>query len=89
MCYMAVPCESVSSGICEQRRPRSACASAQPDQGIRCRQTESLDTLKCFNGEKCPDETAHVQGDVDPPILRMLEDTFLLDVARIFVNKYY
>ena len=27
-------------------------ASAQHDQDIRCPQTESLDTIKCFNGEQ-------------------------------------
>ena len=28
-------------------------------------------------------ETAHVQDDVNPHILRMLEDTFLLEAAHI------
>ena len=45
----AVPCENVSSCICGQPRPRSACASAQSDQGLHCPLTESLDTIDCIN----------------------------------------
>ena len=41
-----------SSGICGQRKPRSACASAQSDRGLCCPQTESLGTIECFNGEQ-------------------------------------
>ena len=37
-----------------QRRPRSACASAKADQGLRCFQTESLDTIEYFNEELMP-----------------------------------
>ena len=43
--------------------------SESPDQGLRCPQTETLD--------------AHVQDDVNPYILHMLERTFSLDAARI------
>ena len=50
----AAPCENVSSGICGQRRPRSACASAQSDQGLRFPQTESVDTIECMNREQRP-----------------------------------
>ena len=50
----AAPCENVSSGICGQRWPRSACASAQSDQGLHCSITESLDTIECLNGEQMP-----------------------------------
>ena len=32
----AVPCQNVSSGMCGQRMPRSACAYAQSDQGLHC-----------------------------------------------------
>ena len=43
----AVRCKNVSLDICGQRRPRSACASTQSDQGhsiIRhCRMYQSLD----------------------------------------------
>ena len=50
----AAPCGNVSVSICRQQRPRSACASMQSDQGIHCPQTESLDTIECFNGEQMP-----------------------------------
>ena len=46
--------ENVSSSICGQRRPRSDCADAQSDQGIRCPLTESLDTKECMNGKQKP-----------------------------------
>ena len=43
----ATPCENMSSGICGQRRHRSVCTSAQSDrEGLRCPQTESLDTTE-------------------------------------------
>ena len=38
----AASSENVSLGICGQRRPRSACASAQSDQGIHCPLTEII-----------------------------------------------
>ena len=50
----AMPCENVSLGICGQRRPRSACAFAQSDQGLHCPLTESLDSTECTNGEQRP-----------------------------------
>ena len=46
----ATPCKNVSSGIYGQRRPRSACASAQSDQYLHCPLTKSLNTIECFNG---------------------------------------
>ena len=49
---LAVPSKSVSLGICGQQRPRSACASAQSDQGLCCPLTESFDTIKCIRGER-------------------------------------
>ena len=51
----AVPCENVSSGICGQRRSKSACASAQSDQGLPCPLPESLDTTECMNGKQRPE----------------------------------
>ena len=54
MSYGPGHAKNVFSGICGQRRPRSACASAQSDQGHRCPQTESLDTIECINGEQMP-----------------------------------
>ena len=58
-CIWAVSCKTVSSGICRQRRPRLACASAQSDQGLRSPPTELLDTIK----SKCPDETVHARDE--------------------------
>ena len=44
---------NASSGICGLRRPRSDCASAQSDQGLRCPLTESsLDTRDCVNRQQ-------------------------------------
>ena len=40
------------SDICGQRMSRSACASAQSDQGLHCPQTEILDTTKCMTGSQ-------------------------------------
>ena len=60
MVIWAMPCKNMSSGICKQQRPCAAvqpgqaCTSAQSDQGISCQQTESLSTIKCFNGERIP-----------------------------------
>ena len=59
--HWPTPCENVSSGICGQRRLRSACASSQADQGLHCRLTKSLDTTKCINGEQGPDDTLHMR----------------------------
>ena len=51
----AVPCKNVPLDISGQRRPRSACASAQSDQDLPCPLTESLeDTTECTNGEQRP-----------------------------------
>ena len=62
----AAPCEDVSEGtkICGQRMPRSACASAQADQGLRCPLTESLGTLESINEEQMPGrDIAHAWDD--------------------------
>ena len=45
-------CQNVYSGICWQRRPRSACDSARSDQGLHCPQTESFETIEHINGEQ-------------------------------------
>ena len=74
---VAKPWEKVSSDICGQRRPRSDCAFAQSDQGLRCPQTECLDTTELINGEQRPEwEFAHVHDDVHAHIVRMLEGAF-------------
>ena len=54
----AASCENVSSGICGQRRPRSACPSAQSDQGLRCPLTGQMTLQNVSMGSKCPDETS-------------------------------
>ena len=78
----------MSSGMCGQRRPRSACASAQSDQGLHCPLTESLDTIECMNGEQKPGwYLAHAQDDLNLRILRMFVGTFSLDVVRINHDK--
>ena len=52
-----------SSGVCGQRRPRSACASAQSDQGLHCPLTISLGTSECMIVEQMPGRYfVHVQG---------------------------
>ena len=56
--FWASPCKNVSSDICGQRRPRSACASAQSDQGLHCPLTESLDTIRMES--KAPDDTLYM-----------------------------
>ena len=43
-----------SFGHMRAARPRSACASAQSDQGLHCPLTESLDTIECMTGEQRP-----------------------------------
>ena len=54
MVIWAARCESVSSGICGQRRLRSACASGQSDQGLRSPQTKSLDIKEGISEEQMP-----------------------------------
>ena len=50
----AAPCENVSSGICGQQWPRSACAFAQYDQRLRCLLTELLTIIECISWEQMP-----------------------------------
>ena len=69
----------MSSGICGQRRPRSACASAQSDQDLHSPLT---DTTKCMNREQRPGlYFAHAQADLN---LRMFEGTFSVDAKHIW-----
>ena len=45
--------------------PRSACASAQSDEGLHCPLTKSLDTTECMTGEQRPGcYFAHAQDDL-------------------------
>ena len=65
--------------ICGQRRPRSDCANAQSDLGLRCLLTESVDTTECMNGEQRPEcYFAFAQDDLTLRILRMFEGFFRL-----------
>ena len=75
--------QNVSSEKCEQRRPRSACASAQSDQDLHCSLTESFDTTECMNGEKR--YFAYAQDDLNLRILHMFEGIFSPDAAYILV----
>ena len=54
----AAPCEYVSLGICGQRRPRSACASAQSDHGLHCLLIKSLNVQMDSKG---PDDTLRMR----------------------------
>ena len=84
----AVPCENGSSGICGERRPKSACAFAQSDQGLHCLLTELLDTTECMHGEQRPGcYFAHAHDDLNLRILRMFEGTFSLDAAHFVPNN--
>ena len=74
----------MSSGYVRTGRPRSDCADAQSDLGLRCPLTESLDTTECMNGEqKLGLQFAHAQDDQNLGILRMFDGTFSLDAAHI------
>ena len=46
MSILAAPCVNASSGIYGQWRPKSACVSAQSNQGLCCPLTQSLDTIE-------------------------------------------
>ena len=78
----AVPCKNVSSDICGQQRPRSACVSVQFDQDLRCPQTESLDTTEMPGWY-----FAHAQDDINlrvfEGIFARIRRHFLLDAAHL------
>ena len=57
----AAPCINMTSDIGRQRRPKSACASIQSDQGLHCPLTESLNTLNVSIEIKCPDESLRMR----------------------------
>ena len=76
----------MSSGKCGQRRPRSACASAQADQGLRCPEIDSVDTIECVNGEQIRCNFAHAQDNVNPHILHTLDGAFSIDAAHLILD---
>ena len=68
-----------SSGICGQRKAQISLRIRAAWSILCCPQTESLDTIEFSNGEQTSGwDFAHVQDDVNPLILRMLEGTFSL-----------
>ena len=69
------PCDFISPCICGQRRPRSACASAQSDLGLRSPLTESIDTVR--GEQRSGWDTEHAHDDLNLRILRMLEDLYM------------
>ena len=78
--------ENVSSGICGQRRPRSACASAQSDQGLHYLLTESADTTECM--QRPGGYFAHAQDDLNLRILRVFDVPVLLDATYFVIFSY-
>ena len=86
------PYENMFSGICGQRRPRSACASAQSDQDFHPPFTEALDVMyeRMYEwGTKVRWYNAHAQDDLNLCVMRMFKGTFSLDVAQIVVLLRY
>ena len=80
----SAPWENVTSGICGQRRPRSACTSAQSDQGLPCPQTELLYSTECLNGKQMPGctfslDAAHIYAQrrhkADPHLRCMVRES--------------
>ena len=73
--------------ICAQGRPWSGCSSTQSDQGLRCPQTELLDTIECSSGEQIREwDFAHVQNDANPHIL-LITKTRLFKYIENFTTK--
>ena len=71
--------------ICGQRRPRSACASTQSDQGLHCPQTDSLNTTECMNGEKGPDDILRMRTMIwICAICTCVKDIVWLDATHLF-----
>ena len=75
---LTAPCENLFLGMCGQQRPRSACASVQSDQRLYCPFTRSMNN-------NAPIRHAHAQDDMNPHILRTLEDTYSPDLSPIIV----
>ena len=60
-----------------QRRSRSDCMDAQSDQGLRCPQTESLDTIEFCNVQEMPGwDYACARWCLNLHILRIFKGTF-------------
>ena len=73
-------------GISRQRRPGSACASAQSDQGPHSLLTDSLDTIECmYREQRHRWYLTHARDDLNLLILRMCEGSFSLNAANIII----
>ena len=81
----AAPSENESAGNCGQRRPRSACATAQSDLDLHCPLTELLDTRECMNGEQRPGKYfVHGQDKLNLPTLHIFEGTLFALFCPMF-----
>ena len=78
-------CENVSSGMCGQRRPRLACASAQADQGIRCPLTLIGHYRMHQWRTNARMRLCACVGWIWICILRMLEDSFSLGEVHLSI----
>ena len=81
-CVNGAPaCVNVSSGIWGQQRPRSACTSAQSDQGLPCPLTELLDTAECMNWRAKTRMIFCAEWSESEHFALMFESIISLDVA--------
>ena len=72
-----------------QRRPRSDCADAQSDQGLRCPPSQPLNTIDPYQWKvKARMRPSHAQDVVNQHILCLLEGTFSLGAAIWFSFEY-
>ena len=87
---LAAPFQTMCPGTCGQWRPRSACASTQSEQGLRCPQTDSLDTIECISREQIPGwRFEYMQDYVNMHTLRIFEGTFSLEAAHLMSFNPY
>ena len=82
-CHKCMGCtmQNMSSDICAEQRPLSACVSVQSDQGLHLTLSDSFDTFESMEN-KVHDKTAHVQVDVNLYILSMLNTLFCLTCSK-------
>ena len=76
----------IVQGICGQRRPRSACASAQSDQDLRYPLTESLDSHCRWvsTGENVPSDVRQTKTQISLCI-RAVSSVFVLRMKTICI----
>ena len=77
-------------GMCRQQRPRSACASAQSDQGLRCPLTEILDITEWMKGEQMPRwYFSHEQVDLNVQFAHVWRHVFAWhgQIKTLFISK--